>query len=77
MTASARALSQQANPMKGNEMFMMFQIPALSPTIRYLAVVLIHLRRFINRSVANMLAACERAAMRAEAARRPDRLFPK
>lgn len=36
--------------------------PALSPSHRYLAAVLLRLRRFINRSVANMLANREQAA---------------
>jgi hypothetical protein len=38
------------------------QAPALSPLHRYLTAVLLRLRRFINRSVANMLASRERAA---------------
>ena len=43
-------------------MSLLFQTPALSPSHRYLVAVLIRLRRFINRSVANMLANRERAA---------------
>lgn len=38
------------------------QAPALSPSQRYLAAVLLRLRRFVNRSVANRLANCEREA---------------
>lgn len=45
-------------------MSIQLQAPALSPSHRYLAVVLLKLRRFINRSVANMLASRERAVMR-------------
>ncbi|MBR0718897.1 hypothetical protein [Bradyrhizobium liaoningense] len=43
-------------------MSMHIQAPALSPSHRYLTAVLLRVRRFINRSVANMLANCERAA---------------
>ena len=39
------------------------QAPALSPSHRYLTAILLRMRRFINRSVANMLANRERAAM--------------
>ncbi|MCK1359964.1 hypothetical protein [Bradyrhizobium sp. 199] len=39
------------------------QAPALSPSHRYLFVVLVRLRRFVNRSVANMLVKRERAAV--------------
>ncbi|UWU71240.1 MULTISPECIES: hypothetical protein [Bradyrhizobium] len=37
--------------------------PALSPSRRYLAGILLRLRRLINRSVASMLANREKAAM--------------
>ncbi len=37
--------------------------PALSPSQRYLAGILLRLRRLINRSVASMLANREKAAM--------------
>ena len=49
---------------------MPFQTQAFSPSIKYMAAALIYLRRFINRSVANMLEARERAAMCAEEVRR-------
>jgi len=49
---------------------MPFQTQAFSPSIKYMAAALIYLRRFINRSVANMLEARERAAMRAGEVRR-------
>ena len=39
------------------------QAPALSPLHRYLVAALLRLRRFINGSVARMLAKRERAAM--------------
>ena len=42
-------------------MSMPSQAPALSPSHRYLAAVLVRLRRFVNRSVAGMLAKRERA----------------
>ncbi len=43
-------------------MSMSYPAPALNPSHRYLTIVLLRLRRFINRSVANMLANRERAA---------------
>ena len=43
-------------------MSMQYQAPALNPSQRYLAAVLLRLRRFVNRTVANMLANRERAA---------------
>jgi hypothetical protein len=42
----------------------LFQAPAPSPSYRYLTAVLLRFRRFINRSVANMLANRERQATR-------------
>lgn len=47
----------------------LFEAPALNPTYRYLIALLLRLRRFVNRSVANMLASRERQAARAIAAR--------
>ena len=38
-------------------------LPALSPSQRYLAGILLRLRRLVNRCVASMLANRERAAM--------------
>ncbi|MFB6450893.1 hypothetical protein [Bradyrhizobium tunisiense] len=43
-------------------MSMPSQASALSPSHRYLAALLVRLRRFVNRSVADMLAKRERAA---------------
>jgi len=40
----------------------LFEAPALNPAQRYLKGLLLRLRRFINRSVANMLASRERQA---------------
>ncbi|MBR0756217.1 hypothetical protein JQ604_28915 [Bradyrhizobium jicamae] len=45
-------------------MSIQFEAPALSLSHRYLTAVLLHVRRFINRSVAGMLAKRERAALR-------------
>lgn len=47
----------------------LFEAPALNPTYRYLIALLLRLRRFVNRSVANMLASRERQAARAIVAR--------
>jgi hypothetical protein len=44
--------------------------PALSPSQRYLAGILLRLRRLINRSVASMLANREKAAMQFAKGRR-------
>jgi hypothetical protein len=49
---------------KGKEMSIQSQAtPALSPSQRYLAVLLLRVRRIINRYVAGMLANREKAAM--------------
>jgi hypothetical protein len=42
----------------------LFEAPALRLSHKYLIVLLLRLRRFINRSVAKMLASHERQAMR-------------
>ena len=47
----------------------LFEAPALNPIHRYLIALLLRFRRFVNRSVANMLASRERQATRAIAAR--------
>ena len=39
-----------------------FEAPALSPSHRYLKALVLRLRRFVNRSVANMLESRERQA---------------
>ena len=39
-----------------------FEAPALSPSHRYLKALLLRFRRFVNRSVANMLESRERQA---------------
>ena len=43
-------------------MSILFEAPALNPTQRHLKVFLLRIRRFINRSVANMLESRERQA---------------
>lgn len=50
-----------------------FEAPALSPSHRYLKVLVLRLRRFVNRSVAETLASCERQAMRAMLKKLSDR----
>jgi uncharacterized protein YjiS (DUF1127 family) len=40
----------------------LFEAPALNPAQRYLKALLLRLRRFVNRQVANMLASRERQA---------------
>ena len=42
----------------------LLEAPALNPIHRYLKVLLLRLRRFVNRSVAGMLASSERQAAR-------------
>lgn len=54
-------------------MSIVFEAPALSPSHRYLKVLLLHFRRFVNRSVANMLESCERRATRYMLKRLSDR----
>ena len=43
----------------------LFETPALSPSHRYLKALLLRIRRFVNRSVADMLASHERQATQA------------
>ena len=45
-------------------MSILFEAPALSPSHRYLKALVLRFRRFVNRSVADMLASRERQAMR-------------
>ena len=40
----------------------LFEAPALNPAQRYLKALVLRLRRFVNRSVANMLESRERQA---------------
>ncbi len=47
----------------------LFEVPALNPTHRFLTVLLLRVRRFVNRSVARMLESCERQAAGAIVAR--------
>ena len=42
----------------------LLEAPALNPVHRYLKVLLLRFRRFVNRSVAGMLASSERQAAR-------------
>lgn len=43
-------------------MSILFEAPALNPSHRYLKALVLRFRRFVNRSVANMLANRERQA---------------
>ena len=45
-------------------MSILFEAPALNPSHRYLKALVLRFRRFVNRSVADMLASRERQAMR-------------
>lgn len=45
-------------------MSLLFEAPAPTPSHRYLRALLLRFRRFVNRSVANMLADRERQARR-------------
>ncbi|MBI5320265.1 hypothetical protein [Bradyrhizobium sp.] len=47
----------------------LFEAPALNPTHRFFKALLLRFRRFVNRSVARMLASRERQAARAIIAR--------
>jgi uncharacterized protein YjiS (DUF1127 family) len=54
-------------------MSILFETPALSPSHRYLKALVLRLRRFVNRSVANMLESRERQATQCMLNRLSDR----
>ena len=54
-------------------MSILFEAPALSPSHRYLKALVLRFRRFVNRSVANMLANRERQATQCMLNRLSDR----